>query len=86
RTALFNWLAARGLGGELILRIEDTNAELSKPELIDNIYRSLDWLQIEFDGEPVRQSERTDLYNDAVEQWLSDDLAYVDDGAVRFRV
>ena len=56
RTALFNWLAARRLGGELILRIEDTNAELSKPELIDNIYRSLDWLQIEFDGEPVRQS------------------------------
>ena len=47
---------------------------------------SLDRLQIEFDGEPVRQSERTDLYNDAVEQWLSDDLAYVDDGAVRFRV
>ena len=86
RTALFNWLAARGLGGELILRIEDTNAELSKPELIDNIYRSLDWLQIEFDGEPVRQRERTDQYNDAVEQWLSDDLAYVDDGAVRFRV
>ena len=86
RTALFNWLAARRLGGELILRIEDTNAELSKPELVDNIYRSLDWLQIEFDGEPVRQSERTDLYNAAVEQWLSDDLAYMDDGAVRFRV
>ena len=86
RTALFNWLAARRSGGELILRIEDTNAELSKPELIDNIHRSLDWLQIEFDGEPVRQSQRTDLYNDAVEQWLSNDLAYLDDGAVRFRV
>ena len=86
RTALFNWLTARGTEGELILRIEDTNAELTRPELIDNIYRSLEWLQIEFDGEPVRQSERTDLYNDAVESWLSDDLAYVDDGAVRFRV
>ncbi len=86
RTALFNWLAARGMGGELILRIEDTNAELTRPDLIDNIYRSLDWLQIDFDGEPVRQSERTDLYNDAVERWLADDLAYVDDGAVRFRV
>ncbi|MEC9058978.1 MAG: glutamate--tRNA ligase family protein, partial [Actinomycetota bacterium] len=86
RTALFNWLVAQGSGGELILRIEDTNAELSRPELIDNIYQSLDWLQIEFDGDPVRQSERTDLYNDAVEQWLSNDLAYVDDGAVRFRV
>ena len=86
RTALFNWLTARGTEGQLILRIEDTNAELTRPELIDNIYRSLDWLQIDFDGEPVRQSERTDLYNDAVERWLSDDLAYVDDGAVRFRV
>ena len=81
RTALFNWLTARGTDGQLILRIEDTNAELTRPELIDNIYRSLDWLQIDFDGEPVRQSERTDLYNDAVERWLSDGLAYVDDGA-----
>ena len=86
RTALFNWLYARHTGGELVLRIEDTNAELTRPELIDNIYRSLEWLQIDFDGEPVRQSERTDLYNDAVEQWLADGLAYVDEGAVRFRV
>ncbi|MEC7875137.1 MAG: glutamate--tRNA ligase family protein [Actinomycetota bacterium] len=86
RTALYNWLYARHTGGELILRIEDTNAELTRPELIDNIFRALEWLQIDFDGEPVRQSERTDLYNDAVERWLSDDLAYVDDGAVRFRV
>ena len=86
RTALFNWLVAQGSGGQLILRIEDTNAELTRPELIDNIYRSLEWLQIGFDGEPVRQSERTDLYNDAVEGWISDGLAYVDDGAVRFRV
>ncbi|MEC9338071.1 MAG: glutamate--tRNA ligase family protein [Actinomycetota bacterium] len=86
RTALYNWLYARHTGGELILRIEDTNDELTRPELIDNIFRALEWLQIDFDGEPVRQSERTDLYNDAVERWLSDDLAYVDDGAVRFRV
>ncbi|HIF66747.1 MAG TPA: glutamate--tRNA ligase [Acidimicrobiia bacterium] len=86
RTALFNWLYARHTEGELVLRIEDTNAELARPELIDNIHRSLEWLQIDFDGEPVRQSERTDLYNDAVEQWLADGLAYVDDGAVRFRV
>ncbi|MDP7211666.1 MAG: glutamate--tRNA ligase family protein, partial [Vicinamibacterales bacterium] len=57
RTALFNWLYARHTGGELVLRIEDTNAELTRPELIDNIYRSLEWLQIDFDGAPVRQSE-----------------------------
>ena len=86
RTALFNWLVARGSGGELILRVEDTNAELSKPELIDNIYRSLDWLEIDFDGEPVRQSQRADLYDDAVEQWISAGVAYEDQGAIRFRV
>jgi len=86
RTALFNWLYARHTGGELVLRIEDTNAELARPELIDNIYRSLDWLGIDWDGEPVRQSERASLYDAAVEKWLADDNAYVADGAVRFRV
>ena len=86
RTALFNWLYARHTGGELVLRIEDTNAELARPELIDNIYRSLEWLGIDWDGEPVRQSERASLYDAAVEKWLADDVAYVADGAVRFRV
>jgi glutamyl-tRNA synthetase len=86
RTALFNWLYARHTGGELVLRIEDTNAELARPELIDNIYRSLEWLGIDWDGETVRQSERASLYDAAVEKWLADDVAYVADGAVRFRV
>lgn len=86
RTALFNWLYARHMGGELILRIEDTNAELASPELIENIYDSLNWLGIDWDGEPVRQSERRDLYNEAVEQLLVSGRAYQDDGAVRFRV
>ncbi len=86
RTALFNWLYARHTGGELVLRIEDTNAELTRPELIDNIFRSLEWLGIDWDGEPVRQSQRGHLYDDAVERWLDEGRAYVDDGAVRFRV
>jgi len=86
RTALFNWLYARHVGGKLILRIEDTNAELARPELIDNIYRSLEWLGIDWDGEPVRQSERGDMYQDAVEQLVRDGQAYIDDGAVRYRV
>ena len=86
RTALFNWLFARHMGGELILRIEDTNAELASPELIENIYDSLNWLGIDWDGQPVRQSERGDLYNDAVEKLLATGHAYEDDGAVRFRV
>jgi len=79
-------LYARHVGGELILRIEDTNAELARPELIDNIYRSLEWLGIDWDGDPVRQSERGDMYQDAVEQLLADGQAYVDEGAVRYRV
>ena len=86
RTALFNWLYARHTGGELVLRIEDTNAELTRPELIDNIYRSLEWLGIDWDGEPVRQSQRAHLYDEAVEGWLDEGRAYLDDGAVRFRV
>ncbi|MDG2113253.1 MAG: glutamate--tRNA ligase family protein [Actinomycetota bacterium] len=86
RTALFNWLYARHTGGELILRIEDTNAELATREFIDNIHRSLDWLGIDYDGEPIRQSERAHLYDAAVERWLDEGAAYVDDGAVRFRV
>jgi len=86
RTALFNWLYARHVGGELILRIEDTNAELASPELVDNIYRSLEWLGIDWDGDPVRQSARGALYQDAVEQLLGSGQAYIDEGAVRFRV
>lgn len=86
RTALFNWLYARHTGGELVLRIEDTNAELATTEFIDNIYRSLEWLGIDWDGDVVRQSQRADRYDAAVEQWLADGQAYVDEGAVRFRV
>jgi glutamyl-tRNA synthetase len=77
---------ARHTGGELVLRIEDTNAELATPEFIDNIYRSLEWLGIDWDGEPVRQSQRGELYQDAVERLLSDGTAYRDEGAVRFGV
>ena len=68
------------------MRVEDTNAELARPELIDNIYESLEWLGIDWDGEPVRQSQRDHLYQEAVDRLLADGHAYVDDGAVRFRV
>jgi glutamyl-tRNA synthetase len=76
RTALFNWLYARHTGGELILRIEDTNIELSRPELIDNIYQSLEWLGLDWDGEPVLQSTRTHLYLDAIQTCLASGAAY----------
>ena len=76
RTALFNWLTARHAGGELLLRIEDTDAERSKPELIDLIFRTLGWLGIDWDGEVVHQSQRADLYRDAVERLLASGQAY----------
>jgi len=76
RTALFNWLYARHTGGELILRVEDTNADLFRPELIDNIYESLEWLGITWDGEPVQQSTRTELYLDAIATCLAGGHAY----------
>lgn len=86
RTALFNWLYARQTGGELILRIEDTNAELNKPGLVEHIIDSLDWLGITFDGEPVLQSERGELYDGAIDGWVEAGLAYHSDGAIFFTV
>ena len=86
RTALFNWLYARHCGGEMVLRIEDTNAELATSAHIDQILEMLDWLGLDFDGDPVFQSERGGLYDDAVERWLDSGQAYLDEGAVRFAV
>ncbi len=76
RTALFNWLFARHHGGEMVLRIEDTDAERSRPELVDAIYDSLRWLGIDWDGEPVHQSDRLGLYVDAAHRLLDGGLAY----------
>ena len=56
RSALFNWMYARHTGGTMILRIEDTDADRSEPELIQAIYDSLSWLGIDWDEE-YRQSD-----------------------------
>lgn len=76
RTALFNWLFARQQGGEFLLRIEDTDAERSRPELIDVIFRALEWLGLDWDDTPVHQSERSDAYRDAVDRLLASGAAY----------
>jgi len=76
RTALFNWLFARRVGGQFLLRIEDTDTERSRPELIDIIFRSLEWLGLDWDGTPVHQSERGHLYADAVARLLDSGNAY----------
>ncbi len=62
RTALFNWLFARNAGGKFILRIEDTDADRSRPELTTAILESLEWLGLHWDEGPYHQSERLDLY------------------------
>ncbi len=86
RTALFNWLYARHCGGELVLRIEDTDADLATTAHIEQILEMADWLGLDFDGDPIFQSERRDLYDAAIEGWLDSGQAYLDDGAVRFAV
>lgn len=70
----------------MLLRIEDTNAELATPAHVDQIYEMLDWLGLDFDGEPIFQSRRADLYDAAIERWLGEGRAYHDEGAVRFSV
>ena len=76
RTALFNWMFALRHEGTFILRIEDTDPERSRDDLIDGIQRSLHWLGLEWDEGPVLQSKRLDLYRDAVEQLRRNGLAY----------
>lgn len=76
RTALFNWLLARHTGGTMLLRIEDTDTERSKPELIDVIFRTLEWLGIDWDEEPEYQSRRTHLYEGAAKRLLAEHRAY----------
>ena len=71
RTALFNWLFARHECGTLLLRIEDTDAERNKPELVEGILAGLKWLGIDWDEGPVFQSQRTEIYRQAAERVLA---------------
>ena len=76
RSALFNWLFARSTRGEMILRIEDTDAALRKPEYIDSIVQPLQTLGIDWDEGPYYQSQRRGLHVEAVEQLVEDGHAY----------
>src|SRR5918994_4413696 len=76
RTALYNWLLARGRGGEIVLRIEDTNRERSTEENVRQIFEALEWLGIEHDGEPVFQSQRAERHAEVVRQLLDAGRAY----------
>ncbi len=76
RTALFNWLYAKGNGGRMLLRIEDTDRKRSTKEAIDAILDGLTWLGIEWDDEPVYQHTRVDRHQQIVAELLEKGLAY----------
>lgn len=76
RTALFNWLFARGHGGKFLLRIEDTDRERSTPAATEAILRGLTWLGLDWDGEVVSQFERKDRHAEVAHQMLARGTAY----------
>ena len=76
RTALFNWLYARGRGGKMLLRIEDTDRERSTKAAIDAILDGLTWLGIDWDGEPIYQFARAARHREVAEQLLAAGQAY----------
>jgi glutamyl-tRNA synthetase len=101
RTALFNWLYARHLGGAFVLRIEDTDAARNTQEAVEVILSGLRWLGLDWDegpqtGNPAGpslgrhgpyfQSQRSAIYRQRVEELKTKDLAYESDGTVKFRM
>lgn len=76
RTALFNWLYARGRGGQFLLRIEDTDRERSTPEATAAILQGLSWLGLDHDGEVISQFERAPRHAEVALQLLEDGKAY----------
>ena len=76
RTALFNWLYARGRGGKFLLRIEDTDRERSTPEATEAILQGLRWLGLDWDGDAVSQFERKDRHAEVAHQMLARGTAY----------
>lgn len=76
RTALFNWLYARHVGGTLVLRIEDTDLERSTPEMVEGILVGMRWLGLNWDEGPYYQTQRMDLYKAAAEKLVASGHAY----------
>ncbi len=76
RTAIFNWLFARHHGGEFILRIEDTDRSRSTEESILEIRDAMEWLGLDWDEGPFRQSDRLHIYKDLAEKLMSSGHAY----------
>jgi len=94
RTALFNWLYARANNGTFLVRIDDTDTERSTKEFQKDITENLKWLGLHWDEgievggshDSYKQSSRFDRYQEVADNLLSRNLAYEDDGAIRFKV
>lgn len=76
RTALFNWLFARGSEGDLVLRIEDTDRERSTEANVEQILDALRWLELDWDEGPIFQSQRADRHREVLQQLLDSGHAY----------
>src|SRR5205807_5217377 len=74
--ALYNWLLARGQGGTLVLRVEDTDRERSTPENVEQILDALRWLSLDWDEGPIFQSERADRHAEVLARLLESGHAY----------
>jgi glutamyl-tRNA synthetase len=86
RTFLFNWLFARGRGGECLLRIENTDTSREVEEAVEQIQRSLRWVGIDWDGETTFQLDRAERCRQEAQRLVEAGAAYEDEGAVRFRM
>jgi glutamyl-tRNA synthetase len=78
RTALYNWLAARGSGGALVLRIEDTDRERSTPENVEQILEVLRWLELDWDEGPISQASQAERHGERLQELLDSGAAYRD--------
>src|SRR5689334_15134781 len=76
RTALFNWLYARGRGGKMLLRIEDTDRERSTQPAIEAILDGISWLGLDWDGDTIYQFARSARHREVAEQLLAEGKAY----------
>jgi glutamyl-tRNA synthetase len=85
RTALFNWLYAKRMGGKFLLRIEDTDKERNTPEAVSAIHAGMAWLGLNADAHPKYQSANKDRHVEVAMELLNRQAAYYDDGAIRVK-
>ena len=86
RTALFNYVFAKKNKGTFLVRIEDTDKERSKEEYIEAIMDGLDWIKLNPDQKPIKQSDRFEVYQQEAKRLVEEGKAYEDDGAIRLRI